>query len=68
MSTYTILSADYANAENTAATIMTEAVRAKAVSEADTAALWEEMLAWTRHRPTSRRRCSRRMCKPSSSL
>lgn len=46
MSTYTILSAGYANAQHTAAVIMTEEAAAVAVSELDTPDVWAEMLAW----------------------
>jgi len=43
---YTITSASYANAERTAAVIMTKEAAAVLVSERDTPALWEQMLAW----------------------
>lgn len=46
MTTYTITSASYANAEHTAAVIMTREAAAVLVSERDTPDLWKAMLAW----------------------
>lgn len=42
--TYTILSAQYANADNTAAVVMTKEAAAVLVSQADTPELWQTML------------------------
>lgn len=44
--TYTITSAAYANAEHTAAVIMTREAAAVLVSERDTPDLWKQMLDW----------------------
>ena len=44
--TYTVLSASYANEDNTAAVVMTEEAAAVAASMADTPDLWAAMLAW----------------------
>jgi len=44
--TYTILSASYANAEHSAAVIITQEAAAVLISEHDTPDLWTEMLAW----------------------
>lgn len=44
--TYTILSAQFANADNTAAVLMTEEAAAVLISEADTPDAWAAMLAW----------------------
>lgn len=44
--TYTIISAAYANAEHTAAILMTEEAARVLISENDTKAEWAAMLAW----------------------
>lgn len=43
---YTIRTASFANAENSAAVINTEEVGHKAISAADTPDAWAEMLVW----------------------
>lgn len=49
--TYTILSAAYANAEQTAAVLQTQEAGAVLASERDTPALWAQMLAVTQPAP-----------------
>lgn len=46
--TYTILSANYANEDNTAVVIFTKEAAAVAISKADTPKEWQNMLEWAK--------------------